>query len=194
MSNSNDAKSARHKLIDPRMGQITKQNAMIPGGPDTNTPYTSLQSEGAPVNSVSIYGDHPQNDVIYPQIGTRSINPTNVPPGKLPQSNAPGQRLNAQPFNTQQQFDLSGRSPIADMQETSRLAMNAQKELPKGGMGLQGVPAIPGGLPGDMPGTSGPQLMPGNPGMSMQAMNPDAGAMVPGSTPQKKGQKKRGKK
>jgi hypothetical protein len=48
------------------------------------------------------------------------------------------------------------------------------------------MPAIPGGMPSDMPGTSGPQLMPGMPG--------EAG-MIPGSTPQKVNQKKkRGKK
>ena len=187
MSNSNEAKTERHKMMDSRMGMITKQNAMMPGGPDTNTPFTALQSEGAPVASKSIYGDHEQNDSIYPQTGTASVNPTNVKPSGLLQFNPLGQRLNSQPFNMQQQPDASGNSPLTDQMESNRLAQYAmQKGLPPSAMGLTGMPAIPGGIPSDMPGTSGPQLMPGMPG--------EAG-MIPGSTPRKVNQqKKRGKK
>ena len=91
------------------------------------------------------------------------------------------------PFNMQQQPDASGNSPFTDQMESNRLAQYAmQRGLPPSAMGLTGMPAIPGGMPGDMPGTSGPQLMPGMPG--------EAG-MIPGSTPQKVNQKKkRGKK
>ena len=184
---SNDVKAERHKMIDPRMGQLTQQNAMLPGGPSTNTPYTALQSEGTPINTKSVYGDHVQNDQIYPQgLGTTAVNPTNVKPSGLLQFNPLGQRLNSQPFNMQQQPDASGNSPLTDQMESNRLAQYAmQKGLPTSAMGLTGMPAIPGGMPGDMPGTSGPQLMPGMPG--------EAG-MIPCSTPHKLNQKKKGGK
>ena len=184
MSNSNEAKAARHKMMDSRMGMITKQNAMLPGGPDTNTPITALQSEAFPVQSKSVYLDHDQNDQIYPQTGTRSIDPTKINPSGLLQFNPLGQKLNGgQPFNMQQQPDASGNSPFTDQMESSRLAQYAmERGLPPSAMGLTGMPAIPGGMPSDMPGTSGPPLMPGMPG--------EAG-MIPGSTPQKVNQKKK---
>jgi hypothetical protein len=95
-----------------------------------------------------------------------------------------GQGKNGQvPYGMQQQPDTSGSGPNTDMMESMRLAQYADNaKLPGGAMGLQGMPAIPGGVPGDMPGSSGPPLMPGN------------GGMVPGSTPQKTGQKKKGGK
>ena len=49
-------------------------------------------------------------------------------------------------------------------------------------MGLIGGPPIPASVPGDVPGTMGPPLMPGQQ------------SIVPGSTPQKIGKKKGGKK
>ncbi len=51
-------------------------------------------------------------------------------------------------------------------------------------MGLQGMPAVPGALPGDMGGTTGMPLMKGY----------QSAEMVPGSTPQKINQKKKGGK
>ncbi len=180
MSNTNKDKAERHKMMDSRMGMITKQNAMMPGGPDTNTPFTAMQSEGTPVAAKSIYGDHDQNDKIYPQTGTGILNPTNVGRSPLLQANAVGQRLNAQPFNTQQQPDVAGNSMFPDGMESARLAQYPRTQgMPSSAMGLTGMPAIPGGFPGDAPGTSGPELM---------------SSMVPGSSPQKIGQKKKGGK
>ena len=177
-----NTKTDRHKMINPMFGEVTKQNALLPGGPDTNTPITSVQQKGVEVKSQSVYLDHEQNDSIYPQVGTRILDPDRVPRSPVMQPNVAGQRLNAGFFNLQQQPDINGNSPVTDMMEGGRLAMVGQQELPKGPMGLMGVPAVPGGMDPMMPGTSGPPLMPGNPGM------------VPGSTPQKIGKKKKGGK
>ena len=92
------------------------------------------------------------------------------------------------PYGMQMQPDSSGKSPMPDMMESSRLGMNAQMGVPMGAMGYQGMPAVPGAFPSDMGGTSGPPLMPG-----MQSVE-DMASMVPGSTPQKVGQKKKGGK
>lgn len=178
-------KGENHKMMDPRMGMIAKQNAVIPGGPENNNPMNvTSNSDNQMVQSKSIYNDFPQN---YPQMGTGVVNPEGVQPSGLLQFNPLGQRLNSQPFNMQQQPDASGNSPFTDQMESSRLAQYAmERGLPPSAMGLTGMPAIPGGMPNDMPGTNGPPLMPGMPG--------EAG-MIPGSTPQKVNQKKkRGKK
>jgi len=178
------SKGENHKMMDPRMGMIAKQNSVMPGGPQNNNPMNvTSNSDNQMVTAESIYRDFPQN---YPQMGTGLVNPEGVQTSKLPQFHPLGQRLNSQPYNMQQQFDTSGNSPITDQAESSRLAQYAmQKGMPPSAMGLTGMPAIPGGFPGDAPGTSGPQLMPGSPG--------EAG-MIPGSTPQKLNQKKKGGK
>ena len=117
-------------------------------------------------------------------MGTSMINPMAVGPSGL-QQNMPMMRgKNAQaPYGMQQQPDSRGISPMGDMMEASRLGMNIQKGLPQGMMGYQGMPAmqIPGAVPGEMSGSSG-------------AMLPTLDSMVPGSTPQKTGQKKKGGK
>jgi hypothetical protein len=72
---------------------------------------------------------------------------------------------------------------MTDVMESTRLTMGVQEGLPKGPMGYQGMPTmqIPGAVPGEMNGSSG-------------AMLPTLDSMVPGSTPQKTGQKKKGGK
>ena len=166
-------------MMDPRMGMIAKQNAVMPGGPEGN-PYPVIQANGQGVQTASLYGDYAQN---YAQMGTAVVNPEQFGPSGLQQNFPIGRGKNAAtPYGMQQQLDMNGNSPMTDMMESQRLSMNAQQGVPLGPMGYQGMPAIPGGVPGDMPGSSGPPLMPGNPGM------------VPGSTPQKVGQKKKGGK
>ena len=180
------SKGDNHKMMDPRMGQIAMQNAVMPGGPQNNNPMNvTSNSDNQRVKAQSIYKDFEQD---YPQMGTGVVNPEGVRPSDLltnvGQRAVVGQKNNAStPFNMQQQPDASGNSPFTDQMESSRLAQYAmQRGLPPSAMGLTGMPAIPGGMPGDMPGTSGPQLMPGMPG--------EAG-MIPGSTPQKVNQKKK---
>ena len=167
-------------LLDPNRAKIAKQNAVLPGGPENNNPMNVTNIADPIVNADSIYGDYKQQ---YPQMGAGVINPMNVGPSGL-QQNFPraGRGKNEVPYGMQQQPDASGRSPIWDAMEGSRLPERAQKGLPTSPMGLIGGPPIPASVPGDVPGTSGPPLMPGQQ------------SIVPGSTPQKIGKKKGGKK
>jgi len=181
MANSEARKRAG--LLDPNRERIAKEMSLLPGGPHTGNPDTVVQSDGTPIQARSIYNDYQQN---YAQMGTAMLNPGQVPNSRVPGFMAPGQRLNAG-YGQFKQPDINGNSPMPDMMEGQRLGMNGQPELPRSPMGLSGSAAIPGGLPPDMPGTTGQPLMPGSPGMA----NP---GMVPGSTPQKKGQKKKGGK
>jgi len=172
--------------LDPQRQMIAKNMSVLPGGPENNNPMNVTDNASPPIQSTSIYGDYAQN---YAQMGTGMINPMNVGPSGLQQNFPAGRGKNPMPYGMQQQPDLGGNSPMADMMESSRLSMNAQQGVPLGSMGYQGMPAIPGGMPGNMPGTSGPPMMPGMPSLDPNAM------MTPGSTPQKTGQKKkRGKK
>jgi hypothetical protein len=168
-------------MLDPNRAKIAKQNAVLPGGPENNNPMNVTSIKDAPISAESIYGDYKQQ---YAQMGAGVINPQGIGPSGLQQNFPRGVGLhNQQPYGTQQQPDASGRSPAWDYMEGSRLANygKAQK-LPTAPMGLIGGPPIAGSLPGNMPGTSGPNLLPGN------------GGIVPGSTPQKIGKKKGGKK
>jgi hypothetical protein len=174
-------KEQNSRALDPARHQIAKNMSVVPGGPQNNNPMNVTDNASPPIQAKSIYGDFDQN---YPQMGTSMINPMAVGPSGL-QQNMPMMRgKNAQaPYGMQQQPDASGKSPMSDMMEASRLGMNIQKGLPQGFMGYQGMPTmqIPGAVPGEMSGSSG-------------AMLPTLDSMVPGSTPQKTGQKKKGGK
>ena len=174
-------KEKNSRALDPMRHQIAKNMSVMPGGPQNNNPMNVTDNASPAIQAKSIYGDFDQN---YPQMGTSMVNPMAVGPSGL-QQNMPMMRgKNAQaPYGMQQQPDASGKSPMSDMMEASRLGMNIQKGLPQGFMGYQGMPAmeIPGSVPGDMNGSSG-------------AMLPTLDSMVPGSTPQKTGQKKKGGK
>ena len=171
-------KGDNHKMMDPRMGNIAQQNAVMPGGPQGN-PYPVIQANGQGVQTNSLYGDYPQN---YPQMGTGMLNPEGVGHSGL-QQNFPVMRgKNAQaPYGMQQQPDTRAQSPMTDMMESSRLNMGIQQGLPTGMMGYTGMPAIPGGMPGNMPGTSGNML-------------PTLDSMARGGSLTKTGQKKKGGK
>jgi hypothetical protein len=168
-------------LLDPNRAKIAKQNAVLPGGPANNNPMNVTSIKDGVVSSESIYGDYKQQ---YSQMGAGIINPQGVGPSGL-QQNFPKAQFgyNQTPYGMQNQPDGSGNSPAWEMMEGGRLASygKAQK-LPTAPMGLIGGPPIPGALPGAMRGTSGPDLLPGH------------AAIVPGSTPQKIGQKKKGGK
>ena len=172
-------KEQNSRALDPMRHQIAKNMSVMPGGPQNNNPMNVTDNASPPIQAKSIYGDFDQN---YPQMGTSMINPMAVGPSGL-QQNMPMMRgKNAQaPYGMQQQPDASGKSPMPEMMEGMRLGMNIQKGLPQGFMGYQGMPAmqIPGAVPGEMNGSSG-------------AMLPTLDSMVPGSTPQKTGQKKKG--
>ena len=182
-------KEENARMLDPMRFKIAQQNSVIPGGPQNNAPDPVVQSSGEQINGKSIYNDYAQN---YPQMGSAILNPINVGPSGLQQNFPMGQRLNAQPFNMQQQPDTSGVSMQPDGMESGRLAQNVQRfGLNAGPMGLTGMPAqpAPGAFPAAFPGSSGPPMMQGMQsaeqapgGMKPQnSMNP----MTPGSTPTK---------
>ena len=174
-------KEQNSRALDPMRHQIAKNMSVMPGGPQNNNPMNVTDNASPSIQSKSIYGDFDQN---YPQMGTSMINPMGVGPSGLQQNMPIGLVKNSQaPYGMQQQPDTSAKSPMIDMMESSRLGMNIQKGLPTGPMGYQGMPAmqIPGQVPGEMNGSSG-------------AMLPTLDSMVPGSTPQKTGQKKKGGK
>jgi hypothetical protein len=189
------SKQDNARMLDPNRFKIAKQNAVIPGGPENNNPMNVTDNASPAIQAASIYGDYSQN---YAQMGTGMVNPIAVQSSGLQQNFPMGQRLNAQPFNMQQQPDTSGVSMAPDGMESGRLAGEAQKYgLNPGPMGMTGMPAqpAPGAFPGAFPGSSGPPMMQGMQsaeqaagGMSPQnSMNP----MTPGSTPTKI--KKKGK-
>ena len=169
--------------LDPQRQMIAKNMAVLPGGPENNNPMNVTDNASPPINATSIYGDYAQS---YPQMGTGVINPMGVDPSQLLSTAGQGAVMmrgkNAQsPYGLQQQPDTRPTVPTTDVMESTRLGMQVQEGLPRGAMGYQGMPAVPGGIPGQMPGMGGQML-------------PTLDSMVPGSTPQKKGQKKKGGK
>jgi len=172
-------KEQNSRALDPMRHQIAKNMSVMPGGPQNNNPMNVTDNASPAIQAKSIYGDFDQN---YPQMGTSMINPMGVGPSGLQQNMPVGRGKNAQaPYGMQPQPDVRPIVPTTDVMESTRLTMGVQEGLPKGAMGYQGMPAIPGGIPGEMPGMGGQML-------------PTLDSMVPGSTPQKTGQKKKGGK
>ena len=160
-------KKENANILDPNRFKIAQQNAVVPGGPQNNNPMNVTDNASPPIQSQSIYGDHAQQ---YPQMGTGMVNPMMVGPSGLQQNFPLGQRMNAVPYNMQQQPDTSGVSMAPDGMESGRLASDAQmRGTVAGPMGMQGTPAIPGTPPPNMPGTSGPPMMQGLPSAEMAA-------------------------
>ena len=172
-------KEQNSRALDPMRHQIAKNMSVMPGGPQNNNPMNVTDNASPAIQAKSIYGDFDQN---YPQMGTSMINPMGIGPSGLQQNMPMGRGKNAQaPYGMQPQPDVRPIVPTTDVMESTRLTMGVQEGLPKGAMGYQGMPAIPGGIPGEMPGMGGQML-------------PTLDSMVPGSTPQKTGQKKKGGK
>jgi hypothetical protein len=172
-------KRKNSEALDPQRHMIAKNMSVLPGGPQNNNPMNVTDNASPAIQAKSIYGDFDQN---YPQMGTGMVNPMGVGASGLQQNYPMMRGKNAQaPYGMQQQPDTRANSPMTDMMESSRLNMGIQQGLPSGAMGYQGLPAIPGGIPGQMPGGGAEML-------------PTLDSMVPGSTPQKTGQKKKGGK
>lgn len=181
-------KEQNARMLDPKRFEVTKNMPYVPGGPDNNSPLNVTDNASPQIKAPSIYGDFEQN--YTERMGTGSINPINVAFSGLQQSFPIGQRLNAQPYNGQEQLDLSGVSMIPDGMESGRLASEAQKYgLNPGPMGMTGMPAqpAPGAFPGAFPGSSGPPMMKGLQSAEQVAggMKPQnsMNSMTPGSTP-----------
>jgi hypothetical protein len=155
------SKESNANMLDPNRFKIAKSMAVIPGGPENNNPMNVTDNASPPIQSQSIYGDFAQQ---YPQMGSGVLNPMMIPNSGLQQNFPLGQGNNGIPFGMQQQPDTSGVSMAPDGMESGRQALEAQQRGLFGGpMGLMGQPAVPGGMPGNMPGTSGPPMMQGMP-------------------------------
>ena len=169
-------------ILDPQRQMIAKNMSVLPGGPENNNPMNVTDIATPPIQGDSIYGDYKQQ---YAQMGTGAINPMNVGPSGLQQNFPAGQGQNAfAPYGMQQQPDTSANAPFTDMMESSRIAGEVgMRGLPSNAMGFAGAGPLPAAVDPSFPG-SGPMLMQGNP----------SAEMVPGATPQKIGQKKKGGK
>ena len=182
--------------MDPQRFQMAKNMSVVPGGPMNNNPE-NVMNVGQQAPSMTGMTSNPYNDaqMQVPQMGADILNPMNVQNSGLQQNMPIGQKLNAMaPYNQQQQPAANAEEPMEGM----RLGQEAQaRELFSSEfMGPVGSEALmPGAMDPTMPG--GTPFMPTSQemGMSppMDPMAPDAGGMVPGSTPQKI-QKKKGKK
>lgn len=192
-------KAARRKAAGPSMDPAAISYGMspLPGSPAgpgnmNGNPMnvTSFGPQAASMNQggaqENIYRDGAFN---YPQTGADILNPLMVPRSQVPQ-NAPvvSRGNNAGiPFGMQQQPSRDMADPMEGMRLSQQAAVRGLQAVP--GMGLTGVSAMqgqmmPGALAANMPGTSGPPMLP-----PMTSMNP----MTPGATPQKN-PKKKGKK
>ena len=155
------------KILDPMRFKIAQQNAVIPGGPENNNPMNVTDNASPAIQSQSIYGDYAQN---YAQMGTGMVNPMATGPSGLQQNFPMGQGKNSIPFGLQQQPNTAGAAMDTDGMEAGRQAQAAQQRgLYAGPMGMMGQPAIPGGMPGNMQGTSGPPMMQGMPSAEQAA-------------------------
>ena len=160
-------KEENARMLDPMRFKVTKNMPYVQGGPDNNNPMNVTDNASPQIQAPSIYGDFQQN---YAQMGTGMVNPLNVPNSGLQQNFPVGQRNNGMPFGMQQQPDMAGVSPATDGMEAGRQAQAAQQRgLYAGPMGMMGQPAVPGGMPGNMPGTSGPPMMQGMPSAEQAA-------------------------
>lgn len=161
------SKESNANILDPNRFKIAKNMAVIPGGPENNNPMNVTDNASPPIQGTSIYGDYAQQ---YPQMGSGVLNPQMIPSSGLQQNFPLGQGNNGMPFGMQQQPDMSGVSPMTDGMESNRLGGEAKNRgLFAGPMGMMGQPAIPGGMPGNMPGTSGPPMMQGMPSAEQAA-------------------------
>jgi len=147
------------RVLDPQRFKVAKNMSVIPGGPENNNPMNVTDNASPAIQAQSIYGDYAQN---YAQMGTGMVNPIATGPSGLQQNFPMGQRNNAIPFGLQQQPNTAGSAMDTDGMEAGRQATSAQQRgLFAGPMGMMGQPAIPGGLPPNMQGTSGPPMMQG---------------------------------
>ena len=168
-------------VLDPQRQMLAKNMSVLPGGPENNNPMNVTDIATPPVEGTSIYGDYKQN---YPQMGTGMVNPMGIGPSGLQQNFPAGRGQNQIPYGLQQQPDTSAVAPVTDAMESSRIAGEVgQRGLPSNAMGFAGAGPLPAAIDPQFPG-NGPMLMQGNP----------SAEMVPGSTPQKIGQKKKGGK
>ena len=191
-----NSKKERAMQMDPQRFQIAKNMSVMPGGPMMNSPK-NIQSVGPQPASLDGATSNPYDDakMMLPQMGADILNPMSVKNSGLQQNMPVGQKLNAvAPYGMQQQPTPNVEEPLEGMrlgqEAQARQLFSSQFMGPVGNQAL-----MPGALdptiPASTPFMATSQQMGMAPGVD--GMQPDAGAMVPGSTPQKV-QKKKGKK
>lgn len=154
------------------VGAPAEDQSLIPGSSDTR------DHRGNPRNADTLrspqlsYGNPYSDEKGMQPEGLQQIDPLKYPRSELLQSQVPGRLRNAMPTDLRQPTDTR----LADIMESNRQLIEASRRgLPSGNMGLQGVPAahMDANLYVNM-----------NAGKS-NAMAPDAGQLLPGSTPKK---------
>ena len=157
--------------LEPNRGKIVKNMPTFPGSADNNNPYPVEQARGNQPKVQSLYGDFEQT---YAQIGDAILDPGQIAHSGLQQSfPKAGRGYNQTPFGMAPQTDIRAEESL----EGARLQNHGLANSPY--MGLLGGPPIAASIPGNAPGTNGPGFLPGN-----------GAGLIPGSTPQKIGQKK----
>lgn len=183
-------------MLDPQRFQIAQSMSYMPGAPNgmMNNPMnvTSISPQPGSMDGVNRYPYGDSGVANDPRLGG-GVFP--MQPSGMPQNMTRGTGYNAQvPYGYQQQPTPSA----ADMMEGMRLGETAmQKGLVAsnlGPTGLGNMQTLPGGAPPMGQQTNAVLGLQGLPSTdALGGMQPDAGQMVPGSTPVKKA-KKRGKK
>ena len=195
-----------------------------PAQPNPTAPQGPGNLMNNPMNGMSMGGGAPQpgGSGLYPYMdgGIGPNDPRNgtigfTPPSGMPQGMVAGRGFNQQPYNTQQQ----PMGETQNMMEPMYLAQQAGERSAKlygqetpppyqiAPMGMSGFDLdtaqragyvnpgqIPGNAPQQMFDTLGLQGMSDAQMAATLGMGPDAGGMVPGSTPQKIQKKNGGKK
>ena len=187
-------KEQRRKAAGPQMDPQAMSMGMspIPGSPPGPG-----NMNGNPINVTSFGSQQPSMDpngyqenlyrdgaFQYPQMGANILNPQMIGRSQVQQNTPMTTRGNnaGVPFGLQDQPDVRAEEPMEGMR-LGQQAMN-RGVMANEFMGPVGSPALmPGAIAGQMPGTSGPPLMP-----PMTSMNP----MTPGAD--KKTIRKKGKK
>lgn len=164
-------------MLDKARFEMAKQLPVVPGGP-MNTNPENFTSYGPQSSSLSGINKYPYGDsgvAAPPQLGADSLNPVGIPPSKTPKNNPAGRGLNNNFYGMQPQPEPQ----MQDSFEGARLAVSAKVKglTATKFLGATGTPTpIPGGIPPNLPNTTGRPLM-----KPMTSMNP----MTPGSTPKK---------
>ena len=174
-----ERRAAAGPAMDP--AAMSYQMSPVPGAPpgpgNMNGNPINVTGLGAQVPSMdggmqtNLYQD--QGGLMYPQMGSESINPMQVPRSMVQQNTPIASRGNnaGQPYGLQMQPP----APMMDQMESGRLAGDAQmRGLPVSAMGLTGMPAIPASIPSEFSGQTGSTMpLTPNPGAGPGAMTPD---------------------
>ena len=162
---------------DPMVGQMAASYAVVPGGPQNNSPANALSVTPGPNTYNSAYNDLQWKD------DPRLAQVMPYPVSQMPQQMVMGQGLNRMTPMIQQPPPQMGDQMQADYNQ--RVAMNkGLVPSPMGGMGMPAQPA-PGGV------VPSPQQAPDT--MPLQTVPPEQAAQMNGMARMNQGQQPRGR-